>query len=76
MRGLYLNVMEQQLGSSRSSGLQDYDITRDHVNWATEAYTEILMICLKMIPAPTIGKLDDAVQKSQLVIWLQMLATL
>lgn len=69
MRSLYLNIVEQHAANWEALGallgLQDYDIAniaRDHVNRATEACAEVLMMWLKKIPAPTWGKLDDAVQ--------------
>lgn len=69
MRSLYLNIVEQHAANWEALGallgLQDYDIAniaKDHVDRATEACAEVLMMWLKKFPTPTWGKLDDAVQ--------------
>ena len=68
LRDLSLNVIHQHAAHWESLGallgLQDYDIaniSRDH-NRAVDACREMLMMWLRVIPAPTWGKLDDAIR--------------
>ena len=68
LKDLLLNVINQyaahweELGTLL--GVEHYDIaniSRDHPNRVVDACREMLIMWLRVIPSPTWGKLDDAI---------------